>query len=119
VHEGEDAVVTIKVAGGPPDQPPTIQWIKGKWSELKGPNYEMRKNLETMEYTLVFKKPKMHDAGSYKVKAISAAGDHDSPFSLKILSQQMTKSDGKGASGGKPDMEADADAAFKKRMKRM
>ena len=120
VHEGDDARVTIRVAGGPPDQPPSITWIKGKWNELKGPKYAVQSDLDKMEWTLTFKKPKMHDAGAYQVKAISGAGDHCAPFELKLLAQQLSKGkDIKGQRQADNAADAEADAAFKKRMKRM
>ena len=113
-------MATVKVAGGVPGTFPEVEWIKGKYSKLTGPRFEQTKNIELMEYSITFKKLKMHDAGQYQVRAISKDGQHSAPFELKLKAQMSKGSDKKGPKDEKvTEKEAAADAAFKKRMKRM
>ena len=39
----------------------------GKWNELKGSRYDIKADFAAKEYSVTFKKAKMHDAGTYQV----------------------------------------------------
>ena len=39
----------------------------GKWNELKGSRYDIKADFVAKEYSVTFKKAKMHDAGTYQV----------------------------------------------------